>query len=107
MNDNADTHPESTVVSIFDRVPVNNTVENEGRDKDRQQAIEALEDILEQFKRGEWDGFAIVAVNEGNETTMTGQSAALWTMPFIYLGAMDRLRHRIHRNLDYYDETEE
>ena len=86
--------------------PINVTPEEENLIAMREEAIAQLEDIVESFRQGQMNGFAMVFTlsNGGGGSVMSGEPMEI---PIEYLGALQRLCHRINRVMDYNEELDD
>lgn len=93
------------VVDLSGR-PINVTPEEENLIAMREAAIEQLEEIIEGFRQGQMNGFAMVFTmsNGGGGSVMSEEASCL---PIEYLGALARIGHRINRVMDYNEDLDD
>lgn len=99
----------TNVVGIKDRRPVVlgvAGVEDAYLTEMRTEAIGQLDEIVDAFKRGEMNGFAIVwtYASGGGGSTCSDEVSHI---PIEYIGSLDRLKHRIHKEMDWNENGED
>lgn len=94
------------VVSIFDRAPISDTVNNEEDAQYQEMMIAQMEDLLTDMRNGAFKGFAMALVGADSlPSTVCSDHVAL--APFMYLGGLSRLAHRINAEQDATREEQE
>lgn len=95
MDDNAD----DKVVDMLGR-PVNLTPKEEGLIEMREAAIEQLLEIVQDFRVGKMNGFAMVfTVSDGGGGSVMSQEVDY--IPVEFLGSLERLKYRIQILMDH------
>ena len=98
--------PVVNVFSIHDGRPVEGTLKSENDEDNAAWAIEQLESVVQDMRDGKLRGFCMVMGVPNPETDMidaiaTVNSYEAYANPFLFMGGMERLKHRMNTQIDY------
>jgi hypothetical protein len=96
----------ANVFSIRDGRPVEGTLKSENDDENTAWAVEQLESVLQDMRDGNLRGFCMVMGVPNPETNVidtiaTVNSYEAYANPFLFIGGMERLKHRMNSQIDY------